>query len=84
MPPLPTFCVATKVSRLVRVVPAPRKATTLQRPKSSAKPSRTVESVLAHAHLRLGALSLARVELETMAGLGLLDSRGLVDLAEVR
>ena len=39
----------------------------------AAKPARTVESVLAHAHLRLGALSLARVELETMAGLGLLD-----------
>jgi hypothetical protein len=50
----------------------------------AARPARTVESVLAHAHLRLGALSLARVELETMAGLGLLDSRGLVDLAEVR
>ena len=53
-------------------------------PRPASKPSRTVESVLAHAHLRLGALSLARVELETMAGLGLLDSRGLVDLAEVR
>jgi hypothetical protein len=53
-------------------------------PRPAPKPSRTVESVLAHAHLRLGALSLARVELETMAGLGLLDSRGLVDLAEVR
>lgn len=50
----------------------------------AARPARTVESVLAHAHLRLGALSLARVELETMAGLGLLDARGLVDLAEVR
>lgn len=46
--------------------------------------SRTVELVLAHAHLRLGALALARVELETMAGLGLLDTSGLVDLAEVR
>ena len=53
-------------------------------PRPAAKPSRTVKSVLAHAHLRLGALSLARVELETMAGLGLLDPRGLVDLAEVR
>ena len=49
-----------------------------------ARPARTVESVLAHAHLRLGSLALARVELETMAGLGLLDARGLVDLAEVR
>ncbi len=29
----------------------------------AARPARTVESVLAHAHLRLGALSLARVEL---------------------
>jgi hypothetical protein len=45
---------------------------------------RSVELVLAHAHLRLGALALARVELETMAGLGLLDTAGLVDLAEVR
>ena len=43
-----------------------------------------MEAVLAHAHLRLGALALARVELETMAGIGLLDARGLVDLAEVR
>lgn len=46
--------------------------------------TRTVELILAHAHLRLGALALARVELETMAGLGLLDTPGLVDLAEVR
>ena len=46
--------------------------------------TRTVELILAHAHLRLGALALARVELETMAGLGLLDTLGLVDLAEVR
>ena len=45
---------------------------------------RTVELVLAHAHLRLGALALARVELETKAGLGLLDTPGHVDLAEVR
>jgi len=47
-------------------------------------PQRRVELVLAHAHLRLGALSLARVELETMAGLGFLDTGGFVDLAEVR
>lgn len=45
---------------------------------------RTVEQVLAHAHLRLGSLALARTELETMAGLGTLDPAGLVDLAEVR
>jgi hypothetical protein len=47
-------------------------------------PGRSVELVLAHAHLRTGSLSLARVELETMAGLGLLDTAGIVDLAEVR
>jgi tetratricopeptide (TPR) repeat protein len=47
-------------------------------------PTRRVELTLAHAHLRLGVLSLARVELETMAGLGFLDTGGFVDLAEVR
>jgi tetratricopeptide (TPR) repeat protein len=46
--------------------------------------TRTTELILAHAHLRLGALALARVELETMATLGDLDGQGLVDLAEVR
>jgi tetratricopeptide (TPR) repeat protein len=45
---------------------------------------RTVELVLAHSHLRLGSLALARVELETMAGMGLLDTGGIIDLAEVR
>jgi tetratricopeptide (TPR) repeat protein len=48
------------------------------------RPARTVELVLAHTHLRLGSLALARVELETMAGMGLLDTGGIVDLAEVR
>jgi tetratricopeptide (TPR) repeat protein len=46
--------------------------------------SRSVEQVLAHTHLRLGSLALARTELETLAGLGKLDPDGLVDLAEVR
>jgi tetratricopeptide (TPR) repeat protein len=48
------------------------------------KPARTIEQVLAHMHLKLGALALARVELETLAGLAALDGQGLVDLAEVR
>jgi tetratricopeptide (TPR) repeat protein len=48
------------------------------------RPARTVELVLAHTHLRLGSLALARVELETMAGMGLLDTGGIIDLAEVR
>ena len=46
--------------------------------------ARRIELVLAHMHLRLGALELSRVELETLAGLGGLDPQGLVDLAEVR
>lgn len=53
--------------------------------RSTPRPAaRTVELVLAHTHLRLGSLALARVELETMAGMGLLDTGGIVDLAEVR
>ncbi len=55
---------------------------TLTRP--DATPGRSVELVLAHAHLRLGSLALARTELETLAGLGRLDTAGLIDLAEVR
>lgn len=55
---------------------------TLTRPDTTH--GRSVELVLAHAHLRLGSLALARTELETLAGLGKLDTIGLVDLAEVR
>ena len=55
---------------------------TLTRPDTAT--GRSVELVLAHAHLRLGSLALARAELETLAGLGRLDTPGLVDLAEVR
>jgi tetratricopeptide (TPR) repeat protein len=39
---------------------------------------------LAHLHLRLGSLTLARAELETLAGRDALDEAGLVDLAEAR
>ena len=56
--------------------------TTLARP--NAAPARSAELLLARAHLRLGSLALARTELETLAGMGKLDSLGLVDLAEVR
>ena len=58
--------------------------TTVPMPRAEFRPGRTVELVLAHAHLRLGSLALARTELETLAGLGKLDTIGLVDLAEVR
>ncbi len=45
---------------------------------------RPADLVLARLHLRLGSLTLARAELETLAGRDALDADGLVDLAEVR
>lgn len=45
---------------------------------------RSTDLVLARAHLRLGSLSLARAELEILAGRGALDTQGHVDLAEAR
>ncbi|MFL5673486.1 MAG: hypothetical protein ACJ779_00620, partial [Chloroflexota bacterium] len=58
-------------------------APSIARPAPAAR-VRTAELVLAHMHLKLASLALARVELETLAGLGGLDAQGLVDLAEVR
>jgi hypothetical protein len=52
---------------------------------ATAEPApRDPDLVLARVHLRLGALSLARVELETLAGRGGLDDDGVRDLAEAR
>jgi hypothetical protein len=45
---------------------------------------RDVDLVVARLHLRLGSLQLARAELEEMAGKGILDDEGLIDLAEAR
>jgi tetratricopeptide (TPR) repeat protein len=45
---------------------------------------RTVALRLARLHLRMGSLSLARAELESFAGSGLLDEPALLDLAEAR
>ncbi|MFL5668024.1 MAG: hypothetical protein ACJ77U_01425 [Chloroflexota bacterium] len=53
-------------------------------PAADGPQARAIELVLAHLHLRLGSLALARVELETLAGIGGLDGQGLADLAEVR
>jgi hypothetical protein len=50
----------------------------------AAPPARDPDLALAHVHLRLGSLGLARAELETMAGRGALDDEGLRDLAEAR
>jgi hypothetical protein len=45
---------------------------------------RDPDLVLARIHLLLGSLSLARTELETLAGRGSLDERAIRDLAEAR
>jgi hypothetical protein len=47
-------------------------------------PAREADLVMARLHLRLGSLSLARAELEAMAGKDGLDDEGILDLAEVR
>jgi len=46
--------------------------------------AREADLVMARLHLRLGSLSLARAELEAMAGKDGLDDEGILDLAEVR
>ncbi|HEY8439576.1 MAG TPA: hypothetical protein VIK65_13280 [Candidatus Limnocylindrales bacterium] len=45
---------------------------------------RDPDLIVAHAHLRLGSLGLARAELETLAGRDRLDDAGIRDLAEAR
>jgi hypothetical protein len=53
--------------------------------RSTATPgAASVDLTLAHLHLRLGSIALARAELETLAGRDALDASGLTDLAEVR
>ena len=49
-----------------------------------ASEGRSTDARLARLHLRGGLLTLARAELEHMAGVGTLDSEALVDLAEAR
>ncbi len=51
---------------------------------SAPAPGRSVDARLARVHLRGGLITLARAELETMAGLGTLDREALADLAEAR
>ncbi len=50
----------------------------------AASTDRPADLVLARLHLRLGSLSLARAELETLAGRDALDAAGVIDLAEAR
>lgn len=51
---------------------------------TDASTDRSTDLRLARLHLRIGALALARAELETLAGRDALDDDGLADLAEVR
>ena len=53
-------------------------------PGSSDPPLRQIHLAMTRTHLRLGSLTLARAELETLASVGGLDGAGQVDLAEVR
>src|SRR5574337_1616103 len=48
------------------------------------EPNRPTPARMARIHLRVGLVSLARAELETMAGRGELDGPALADLAEAR
>lgn len=57
--------------------------TEIARPPAVAAP-RLPDLVLAGVHLRLGSLSLARAELEALAGRDLLDDDGVRDLTEAR
>ena len=50
----------------------------------AAATQRHPDLVIAHVHLRLGSLGIARAELETLAGRDLLDDDGIRDLAEAR
>ena len=55
-----------------------------ERPVRAGGRERSPDLVLARLHLRLGSLSLARAELETLAGKDMLDAEGVIDLAEAR
>jgi hypothetical protein len=58
--------------------------TTAEPPSVQSSAVRDADLVVARLHLRLGSLSLARAELEALAGRDALDEEGIVDLAEVR
>jgi hypothetical protein len=64
-------------------VSGPAPAASSAPPAAAGRP-RDPDLVLARLHLRLGSLSLARTELETLAGRGALDDEAIRDLAEAR
>lgn len=59
--------------------------TTTPRPQArTARADPTTDRRLAHLHLRMGQVELARAELEALAGSGALDDEGLLALSEAR
>jgi hypothetical protein len=58
--------------------------TAVETPPTQDVPSRGTDLVLAGLHLRMGSLSLARAELESLAVAGALDVPAAIDLAEAR
>ncbi len=71
------------VERLPTAEPVQRGARS-ERPAAAPAPTRTADARLSRLHLRGGLLTLARAELEQMAGAGSLDREALADLAEAR
>ncbi len=80
--PMPVSVETQPVERLPP--PEPVRRARDSRPPVSPSPQRTADARLARLHLRGGLLSLARAELEQMAGASSLDREALVDLAEAR
>ena len=70
------------VERLPTAEPVRRTGTV--RPAPVPAPTRSADARLSRLHLRGGLLTLARAELEQMAGAGSLDREALADLAEAR
>jgi hypothetical protein len=81
-PPAPT---APRKPRSPSKPRAPRGDRASPKPEPDLAPvGRALALRLARLHLRTGSLALARAELESLAGGGLLDEPALLDLAEVR
>jgi tetratricopeptide (TPR) repeat protein len=87
--PDPAHVAATEVHPRSRAAAIPDDAALVDAPHAAAPPraddeGRPVALRLAGLHVRMGSLALARAELESLAGRGMLDEPALLDLAEVR
>ena len=87
--PDPAHVAATEVHPRSRAAAIPDDAALVDAPHADVPPraddeGRSVALRLAGLHVRMGSLALARAELESLAGRGMLDEPALLDLAEVR